>query len=120
MVRLMWAYETFVVWPIMTLYRQGPLALGFGGGTPSADVCARLTGVQAQFWSHSQQNSQECESLIEREVAAWILLAGAVLYWYAVVRGLGHTVDGVARLCFVPFQKLTGGGVSGGHGKGVA
>ena len=68
----MWAYETFVVWPIMNLYRQGPLALGFGGGTPSlmdpSTTAALIDAARAHwasayyfqkgFWRKFQGNSK--------------------------------------------------------------
>ena len=71
---------TTVVRPFTQLYLRGPTALGFWGGLPAANVCARLTKTDTNFWLRSDENIHECTATIDREINAWMTVLAAVAY----------------------------------------
>jgi hypothetical protein len=94
-----WVYRTAVVRPIVTLYRHGPVAVGMWGGAHASDVCARISRVDAAFWDG---NPAECDALIERDTAGWVILVGTVLYVYLIARGVGTGIDLAMHRLFGP------------------
>lgn len=77
-------YKGAVFWPIYRLYRNGPSLHGYGfwRGAPSHEICAALTNVESDFW---KIHSVECDSLITKEVQAYVVLAETVLYFSVVL-----------------------------------
>ena len=69
-----------VVQPFTQLYLRGPTALGFWGGLPLPNVCARLTRTDSDFWVRTSESEQECRQTIDREIEAWITVMAAVAY----------------------------------------
>ena len=72
---------TVLVWvvehPFMTLYEQGPRAVGFWEGKPRADICSELTGASSDHWA---RNPDECNALIATRAHSWVLLIYAIIY----------------------------------------
>jgi hypothetical protein len=72
-----------VVQPFTQLYLRGPTALGFWGGLPLSNVCARLTQTDTNFWARSDDAALECQLTIDREIDAWLMVLAALLYCMA-------------------------------------
>src|SRR5690606_17115624 len=84
-------YDRAVVTPIYRLYRNGPALHGYGfwRGAPSPEVCASLTNVESKFWT---EHPHECETLIGKEVEAYVVLMETVIYFAAVAWTVRATV----------------------------
>jgi hypothetical protein len=89
-------YNMTIHWPMRALFLQGPPTVGMWGGLPSADICARLTRVQAEFWLSS--NMEECDTLIERECYSWSILLIVLIYVYMVFKCMGNLIDRMFRV----------------------
>jgi fumarate reductase subunit D len=102
-------FRVFVAQPITTLYLHGPMAVGLWGGTHRADICARLTRVDAAFWV---RNVAQCDALIERDTSGWVLLFAIGTYIYLLTRMCCAVVEaafcGLHRLVsFLTFKAMT-------------
>ena len=58
------------------VYLGGPgsRSLGFWGGLPEVDICARISGVEASFWT---QQRNECSAIVDRDVQAFVITVEA-------------------------------------------
>lgn len=74
---------TTVVHPLARLYLDGPTLLGFWGGAAPETICARLTGVDADFWSGSEDGQFKCAEVIQRHFDSWMVLASTAAYFVA-------------------------------------
>ena len=72
-------YESAVVAPLRRLYLGGPRSLGFWGGMALADICARMSGVPAEFWRARGEQGEQCDALVRRELAAFVVGVEAVV-----------------------------------------
>ena len=67
-------YESAFVEPLRRLFLRGPRFLGFWGGIEASELCARLSDVPASFWDAQEE---QCRSVVDREVAAFVVGAEA-------------------------------------------
>jgi len=74
-------YSAMIVQPMTRLYRHGPSfhGVGFWRGAASADICASLTQLDAQFW---REHAARCEQLIRDDVLSYIVFIETMLYFY--------------------------------------
>ena len=84
------AVDFAVVRPLRYMYFDGPtvLGVGFWEKLPEKDICSRLTGVSATFWT---QNEDECNNLVSRKFDTFIVGAFSFAYiWlaYTVISNL--------------------------------
>jgi hypothetical protein len=72
-------YDWLVVPSLRKLYFGGPQLYGYGfwAGRQSADICAELTKVPAQFWS---EQTEECAHLLDHQFGALSILVETGLY----------------------------------------
>lgn len=75
------AVATTIVHPLARLYLDGPTLLGFWGGASADSICSRLTGVDANFWSLSDDGREECEKVIQQHFNSWMVLASTIVYF---------------------------------------
>ena len=68
--------------PLRLLYLYGPSinGVGFWEGLPIADICSRLTHVDATFWLQQPDNLTQCTELIDRKIYAMFTLIWVVGY----------------------------------------
>lgn len=90
-------YNRAFFWPIYRLYRHGPSLHGYGfwRGAPSHEICAALTNVESDFWKN---HSNECESLIAKEVQAYVVLIETVTYFGLLLYVLKSSAQCLCRL----------------------
>ena len=83
--------------PVYRLYRHGPALHGYGfwRGAPSHEICAALTNVESDFWKN---HSNECESLIAKEVQAYVVLIETITYFGLLLYALKASANCLCRL----------------------
>lgn len=84
--------------PLRWLYLFGPSLLGWGfwEGKTAAEVCSRLTNVEAAFWERDLNRGQ-CLELIEAKVHAFSIGAVVVAVWMIVVLWIGMKIAATFR-----------------------
>lgn len=70
--------------PVLYWVRYAPEAVGGWEGAEDADVCAKLTGVAAAVWTHSEDMRSECLARIERNVNAKLVVPLVLVYAFAL------------------------------------
>lgn len=78
-------YEGAVVAPLRRLYLGGPRSIGFWGGMALTDICARMSGVPAEFWRARGEQGEQCDALVRREVAAFVVGVEAVVCTFGAI-----------------------------------
>lgn len=92
------AYDTLVVRRLWTLFRHGPLALGFWKGLDDADICARMAGnSNARDWvGPDGAVVPACAEAIARDFNVLVVVAHTAVWAYALWTA-GHMACGAAR-----------------------
>ncbi|CAH6421091.1 Hypothetical protein UVM_LOCUS344 [uncultured virus] len=81
-------YRLFVVFvfvPAFWLWFHGPSLWGFGfyAGTPIADICHKITTVDAAYWLSTPEHHVQCQAIAMRQFES--MLTGACIGVYAAV-----------------------------------
>jgi hypothetical protein len=88
-----------VIQPFTRLYLHGPAVLGFWGGLPRPNVCARLTRTDSNFWVQTAETERECQQTIDREIDAWLTVIAAAVYCCS---GYMLLMTAASRFCRAP------------------
>nr|QYA18853.1 hypothetical protein KOM_12_585 [Clandestinovirus] len=77
--------------PLRFVYLHGPSINGFGfwNGVPSSQICAQLTKVESDHW---KQHSVPCDTLIERQIDAFIVTMLLILGVGLFVKWIGTSI----------------------------
>lgn len=90
-------FKQLLCLPLKNLYLYGPSFAGYGfwEGLPKAEICSRLTMVEARHW-YTQTPLHEpfassavvhvCDDLIERKIQSLFTLCTFLLFLYTLLR----------------------------------
>lgn len=79
-------YYTFFVYPLHSLYFNGPLLNGYGfwGGTKQEDICAAIfKGTSALFW---MEHENDCTTLLISRFNAFLISVQFFIYVVCIYR----------------------------------
>ena len=77
---LLWVQDTFFRAPLFRLYMSAPSYMDWGGWSdaPGSEICARLSGASAEFWSI---NSDECSRMVHHRFEAYFTTLELMVYF---------------------------------------
>jgi hypothetical protein len=70
------------IWPLLSLYKNGPKVFLLWEGIRDESICYELTKVESSFWISNNETISACSELIERKSFAFVIAVYIVIFSY--------------------------------------